>query len=168
LFNCRKLSVGGVYTSDIAISPQQEENMSAAFSEIHWIAVLVGTIASTVLGGIYFMALVPKQYLYVTGRENLPADQQKVTGTIFVIGPMVCSVVTVTANAYLVAAIGIGSLGEAALLGMVTGLGFLVPMAFNIAINPLFPRPLQYGLLNAPYFITANLIACILLVVIPF
>jgi hypothetical protein len=142
--------------------------MSAAFTEIHWIAVIAGTITSTILGGIYFMALVPKQYLYVTGRENLPADQQNVTGAIFVIGPLLCSLVTATANAYLVAALGIRSLGEATILGLVTGLGFLVPMAFNIAINPLFPRPLQYGLLNAPYFIVANLIACILLVVIPF
>lgn len=31
----------------------------------------------------------------------------------------------------------------------------------------LFPRPLQYGLLNAPYFVVANLIACLVLVVIP-
>lgn len=142
--------------------------MSAAFAEIHWIAVLAGTIVATVLGGLYFMVLVPKQYVYVTGRENLPAEQQKVTGALFVVGPMACSFVTVVANAYLVAALGIGTLGEAAILGLVTGLGFLVPMTFNIAINPLFPRPLQYGLLNTPYFVVANLIACILLVAIPF
>jgi hypothetical protein len=142
--------------------------MLAAFTEIHWIAVIAGTIVSTLLGGIYFMALVPKQYLYVTGRENLPADQQKVTGMIFIIGPMACSLVTVITNGYLVAALDVSSLGDATLLGLVTGAGFLVPMVFNIAINPLFPRPLQYGLLNAPYFILANLIACILLVVMPF
>ncbi len=114
------------------------------------------------------MTLVPKQYLYVTGRENLPAEEQKVTGSIFIIGPMICSLLTVIANGYLVAALGINALGDAMVLGLVTGLGFLVPMTFNIAINPLFPRPLQYGLLNAPYFLVANVIGCILLVAIPF
>ena len=54
------------------------------------------------------------------------------------------------------------------MLGLIVGLGFLMPMTFNIAINPLFPRPLQYGLLNAPYFVVSNVVACILVVLIPF
>jgi Protein of unknown function (DUF1761) len=142
--------------------------MAAAFAGIHWIAVIAGTFAFTVLGGAYFMGLVPKQYLYVTGRENLPRDQQAVSGMIFILGPIACSLFIVTADACLLRAVGIASLGDAAVLGLVVGLGFLVPMTFNIAINPLFPRPLQYGLLNAPYFLVANLIACVLLAAIPF
>lgn len=142
--------------------------MFAAFTEIHWLAVAAGTLVFTMLGGAYFMGLVPKQYLYVTGRENLPKEQQAVSGAIFIVGPMICSLVTVIADAYLVQALGLVSVGDAALLGLIVGLGFLVPMAFNIAINPLFPRPLQYGLLNSPYFLVANTIACALLVAIPF
>lgn len=142
--------------------------MLAAFAEIHWIAVIAGTFVFTLLGGLYFMVLVPKQYLYVTGRENLPKEEQAVSGSIFIVGPMLCSLVVVIADAYLIAAVGIVSFADATLLGLIVGLGFLVPMAFNIAINPLFPRPIQYGLLNAPYFLTANLIACIMIVTIPF
>jgi hypothetical protein len=142
--------------------------MVAAFAGIHWIAVIAGTLVFTVLGAAYFMAMVPKQYLYVTGRENLPPEQQAVSGTIFMVGPIACSLFIVTADACLVRALGVSSLGDAAVLGLVVGLGFLVPMTFNIAINPLFPRPLQYGLLNAPYFLVANLIACVLLTVIPY
>lgn len=141
--------------------------MLAMLAEINWIAVVAGTLVFAVLGGLYFMVLVPKQYLYVTGRENLPAEQQKVSGAIFVVGPLLCSLVVVIADAYLVAALGVLSVGEAAGLGLVVGLGFLVPMTFNIAINPLFPRPIQYGLLNAPYFLVANLIACMVMVAIP-
>lgn len=37
---------------------------------------------------------------------------------------------------------------------------------FNIAINPSFPRPVEDGLLNTPYFPIANVIASVLLVVI--
>jgi hypothetical protein len=135
---------------------------------IHWIAVVAGTLAFVVLGGLYFMVMVAKQYLYVTNRENLPKDQQKVSGAIFVVGPALCSFMVVIADAYLISALGIASIADAAVLGLVVGFGFLVPMTFNIAINPLFPRPLQYGLLNAPYFLTANLVACILIVCIPF
>lgn len=142
--------------------------MLAAFAEIHWIAVIAGTMVFAVLGGLYFMALVPRQYLYVTGRENLPKEQQKVSGAIFIAGPLLCSLIVVIADAYLVAALRIATVADAAVLGLVVGLGLLVPMTFNIAINPLFPRPIQYGLLNAPYFLIANLIACILMVAIPF
>jgi hypothetical protein len=135
---------------------------------IHWIAVVAGTLAFVVLGGLYFMVLVPKQYLYVTGRENLPKDQQMVSGTIFVVGPALCSLAVVIADAYLISALRIASIFDAAVLALVVGFGFLVPMTFNIAINPLFPRPIQYGLLNGPYFLTANSVACILIVCIPF
>jgi hypothetical protein len=142
--------------------------MLAALAEIHWIAVIAGTFVFAVLGGFYFTVLVPKPYLYVTGRENLPKEQQAVSGKIFIVGPMLCSLVVVIADAYLIAVIGIASLADAAFLGLVVGLGFLAPMTFNIAINPLFPRPILYGLLNAPYFLVGNLIACILMAAIPF
>lgn len=142
--------------------------MLDALAGIHWIAVVAGTLAFVVLGGLYFMVLVPKFYLYVIARENLPKDQQKVSGTIFVVGPALCSLVVVIADAYLMSALRITSISDAAVLGLVVGFGFLVPMTFNIAINPLFPRPIQYGLLNAPYFLTANLVACILIVCVPF
>ncbi|SEP80829.1 Protein of unknown function [Devosia sp. YR412] len=141
--------------------------MLAPFAGIHWLAVVAGTFVFAALGAAYFMAIVPKQYLYVTGRENLPREQQATPGLIFILGPILCGLVNVIADAYFIAALGITHSGDAALLGLIIGLGFLVPMAFNIAINPLFPRPLQYALLNAPYFLVSNIIACILLVVIP-
>lgn len=142
--------------------------MFSAFAEIHWLAVAAATVASFILGGLYFMVLVPKQYLYVIGRENLPKEQQAVSGTIFMMGPLVCSLITVITDAYLIKALGLSSTLDAAMLGLIVGLGFLVPMTFNIAINPLFPRPLQYGLLNTPYFLVSNVIACLLLILIPF
>ncbi|KQS83841.1 MULTISPECIES: DUF1761 domain-containing protein [unclassified Rhizobium] len=142
--------------------------MIEAFAGIHWVAVSAGTLVFMVLGATYFMVLFPKQYLYVTGRENLPEEEQRVSGAIFIVGPMICSLVTVIADAVLVSALGITSVPDALALGLVVGLGFLVPMTFNIAINPLFPRPILYGLLNAPYFLVANVIACTLIVLIPF
>lgn len=142
--------------------------MFAAIVEIRWVAVLTATLAFTTLGGLYFMIMVPKQYLYVTGRESLPKEKQAVSGNIFIVGPMACSLFMVIADACFINALGIVQVGDAAMLGFGVGLGFLVPMTFNIAINPLFPRPIQYGLLNAPFFLVANVVACVLLVMIPF
>ncbi|WP_417628532.1 DUF1761 domain-containing protein [Pararhodobacter aggregans] len=141
--------------------------MLAYLAEIRWLPVIAGTLVYAVLGGLYFMVLVPRQYLYVTGREHLPKEEQQVAGAIFILGPFLCSLVMVIADAWLIAALGVTTLGEGAGLGLAVGLGFLVPMTFTIAINPLFPRPILYGLLNAPYFLVANLIACLVLVAIP-
>jgi hypothetical protein len=141
--------------------------MLAAFSEIHWVAVLAGTLVFAVLGAAYFLAIVPKQYLYVTGRENLPKEDQSAPGPLMTFGPIVCALFTVIADDVLIIALGITSIGEAVQLGLLVALGFLVPQTFTIAINPLFPRPIQYGLLNAPFFLVANIIASILLFVIP-
>jgi hypothetical protein len=141
--------------------------MLVPLAEIHWIAVIAGTLSFAVFGAIYFMVLVPKQYLYVTGRENQPKEQQQAPGAVYVVGPVLCSLFVVIADAYLIAALGITSLADALAFSLVVALGFLVPITFNIAINPLFPRPLQYGLLNAPYFVVANLVAVALLVVLP-
>jgi hypothetical protein len=142
--------------------------MLSAFAQIPLLAVAAATVVSFMLGGLYFMLLVPKQYLYVTGRENLPKEEQTLPGAIFMVGPLVCSLVTIIADAYLIQALKLDTVLEAVSLGLIVGFGFLVPMTFNIAINPLFPRPLRYGLLNTPYFVISNMIACVLLVLIPF
>ncbi|AUC12262.1 DUF1761 family protein [Agrobacterium pusense] len=141
--------------------------MLSTFAQLPWIGVLAGTFAFFFLGGVYFGVLVPKQYIYVTGREKLPQEQLKPMTPIFFVGPLICSFITVIADAFLIQALGVTDIADATTLGSLIGLGFLVPMIFNIAINPLFPRPLQYGMLNAPYFLTANVIACLLLVTIP-
>jgi len=39
-------------------------------------------------------------------------------------------------------------------------------MTFNIAINPNFPHPLRYGLLNAPYFLVGSVVTSLALVLI--
>jgi hypothetical protein len=141
--------------------------MFDVLADIHWVGVLAATATFAVLGGIYFGALVPRQYVRALGREHLPAGEQQGSGPLFIAGPLVCSLVTVLASALLIAALGVTGVGDALLFGLITGLGYLVPMAFTIAINPAFPHPLRYGLLNAPYFLVSQLVASVLLVVIP-
>ncbi|QWS33033.1 hypothetical protein [Curtobacterium aetherium] len=45
----------------------------------------------------------------------------------------------------------------------IVSIGYLVAQTLNIAINPNFPRPLLYTLINAPYFIVCAVVATIIL-----
>ena len=81
--------------------------MLSTFAQIPWIGVLAGTFAFFFLGGVYFGVLVPKQYIYVTGREKLPQEQLKPMTPIFFVGPLICSFITVIADAFLIQALGV-------------------------------------------------------------
>lgn len=46
------------------------------------------------------------------------------------------------------------------------GVGYLAAMTFQIAINPVFARPLFYGVINAPYFLVSSLLISTSLVLV--
>lgn len=135
--------------------------MIEAISQVDWLAVLAASIANFLLGGIWFVALVGKYYPIVLGIADRPPQKP---GPLFLIGPFMCSFFTIAASAILLRALGISSNSAALELGLVIGIGYLVPMTLNIAINPLFPRPFAYTLLNAPFFILGSLLSCAILV----
>lgn len=129
--------------------------MFDVMSEISWIAVAAATVALTVLAGLYFGAVVPKLYLAALGREDQPAPE---AGALTYAGPLACDLVIVIVSSVLMAALDIDTMSDALLFGLIVGLGYLVPMTFTIAINPNFPRPLYYGLVNAPYLVLGSLV----------
>ncbi|MGF3027401.1 DUF1761 domain-containing protein [Methylobacterium aquaticum] len=135
--------------------------MIDALSHVNWFAVLVASIAHFVLGGIWFAGLVGKHYAAALGIAGQP--QQK-TGPLFLAGPFVCGAITITTTAILLRALGITTYSDALPLGVLVGVGYLMPMTVTIAINPLFPRPFAYALVNAPFFITGSLMSCAILV----
>jgi hypothetical protein len=63
-------------------------------------------------------------------------------------------------------ALSIASIGDAVGFGALVGVGYLVATMTNVAINPNMPHPLRYALLNAPYFLVINVIACSILAAI--
>lgn len=135
--------------------------MIDAFSQISWLAVALAAVASIVLGGAYFGALVPQAYLRVLGRTEAPAPS-----LVTAVGQLVCTVVTVLASAVLVAALDLTTVVDALVFSLVVGIGYLTAMTFQIAINPNFPHPLRYGALNAPFFLVSSLVTGLLLVLV--
>lgn len=135
--------------------------MIDALSHVNWLAVLAASVAHFILGAVWFVGLVGKRYAAVLGIADRP--QQK-PGPLTLAGPFACSAVTIATSAILLRALGIATYGDALVLGALVGIGYLVPMTVNIAINPLFPRPFSYALLNAPFFVIGSVTACAILV----
>ena len=137
--------------------------MVDAFARINWLAVVIAVVASAVLGGVWFGALVGTRYLRVLGREGQEAPAPR---TVDAVGPLVCITVVVLTSAVLVAALDLATVTDPVVFGLVVGVGYLLAMTFQIAINPNFPHPLRYGALNAPYFLATSLVTSLLLVLV--
>ena len=128
--------------------------MTLAF-DIDWPAVLVATVACMVLGGLYFGLAVPRQYPAVMGRQDQPA--WKPPASAFA-GQGVATLLVVLTSAVLLRTLDVRELGTGLLFGLVVGIGYLAAMVLNIAINPNFPHPFRYALLNGPYFLVCSLL----------
>ncbi|MEV8379208.1 DUF1761 domain-containing protein [Kribbella sp. NPDC056861] len=128
-------------------------------SDINWLAVITSTIVFAVLGGAYFTA-VGKPYKVALGNENRELPKP---GPIFIVGPLISSLLVVITTATLLRALAIDTLGDGIVFGFVVSIGYLVAQTANIAINPNFPRPLLYTAINAPYFIVCTLAASAIL-----
>ena len=135
--------------------------MITAFGSLNWIAITAATLAFVVLGGVYFALLVPARYAVALGHEpSFRVKQTPLTG----VGPLVATFFIVLIDALLVTALDLTGVGEAIVFGLVIAIGYLVSMTFTIAINPNFPHPIRYGLLNVPYLLVGSVVASLILV----
>jgi hypothetical protein len=129
--------------------------------EINWIAVLLATIANSLVGGFWFTAIFGKAYFTALGKKG---DKNEKPAPIFIFGPLVCGLVTTVAMAILIYAFSIESIVDAIIFGGVVGVGLLASTTANTAINPNIPRPILYSVISGSYFILAGLINSLILV----
>lgn len=169
--------------------------MFNVIQEINWLAVVLGTLALSLVGGLWFTVIWGKAYAYALGKENAPSENGvavlKEDGIVsagngrnvnhtkqhtnpspskekpalrFILGPLVCGLVTTVAMAVLFYAFDIETLADALLFGGIVGAGLLAATTVNTGINPNIPRPLVYGLVSGSYFFLSGLIVSIILV----
>ncbi|WNG15676.1 DUF1761 domain-containing protein [Cystobacter fuscus] len=138
--------------------------MLDSMTRINWLAVLAATFAATLLGGVWFTVLFGKAYASILGRAHDPKTKP---APLFILGPLVCSLLTIITSAILMKALNIFSVGDAMAFGGVVGLGYLVATMANTSINPNMPRPLMYSLVSGPYFFLMSIISSLILVAIP-
>jgi hypothetical protein len=134
--------------------------MLTHLTEINWLAVLAATVVFAVLGGVYFTVVVRKPYAIALGNEGRELPKP---GPIFIFGPLISSLFVVITSALLLRALDITAVGDGIVFGLVVAIGYLVAQTLIIAINPNFPKPLLYTVINAPYFIVCTVAASIIL-----
>ena len=137
--------------------------MFAVLAQVNWLAVLIAFVVTTALAGVYFAVIIAKPYLVALGREDAPKTPSSVVRNV---GPIVAGLVVVVTSAILLRALDVTTIADAVVFGLIVGVGYLAAMTFQIALNPNFPRPLYYGVLNAPYFVVSSVISSVILVLV--
>ncbi|GAA1749248.1 DUF1761 domain-containing protein [Aeromicrobium alkaliterrae] len=137
--------------------------MFSVLPDLSWTGFALATVASIALAGLWFAVVIAKPYLVALGRtaDEPPAGQ--VHPLVTNAGPLVCLVLVTFTSAVLLEALGVTTVADAVTFGLVVGVGYLAAMTFQIAINPSFPRPLMYGLLNAPFFIASSVLSAVII-----
>jgi hypothetical protein len=135
--------------------------MFDVLGQINWFGVAAATLATAVLGGLWFTALFGKSYTVALGREGQPPFKMT---PIFMAGPFFCGLVTCIASAILIRALGIVSYSDAVTFGLITGLGFLATTTVNTGINPNIPRPILYGVISGSYFLATGVLVSLIIV----
>ena len=135
--------------------------MLEALRDVNWLAVGIADVALFALGAVWFMLVVARAYKTALGLKDAPAQNPS---ALFIVGPFLCQTVIIITTAVLMGALGITSYDAAIEFGLIAGIGYLAPMVVNIAINPNFPRPMLYSLINAPFFLLGSVISSTILV----
>jgi len=134
--------------------------MFNVFADINWLAVIASLLVFAVLGYVYFTFLVAKPYKVALGNQNrdMPAG-----GALLTAGPLLPNLIVVITSAVLLRALNVVTIGDAIAFGLIVGIGYLTAHTLTIALNPNFPRPFLYTILNAPYFLICILLTSIIL-----
>jgi hypothetical protein len=126
--------------------------MSFDLSAINWLAVVIGTAIYFILGAVWFAPITPigKAWMEAAAYES-PTSGALSTNAFYVI-PLVTCLVMVTALALLAEAIGVASLGDGVVLGLVVGVGIAIPLLLTTAAFEFKkPRPFTWGIIDASY-----------------
>ena len=136
--------------------------MIESISHINFLEVLTALVASFIFGGIWFGVIIAKLYVVALGRQEFPAQKP---APIYIFGPVVCNLLVVLTSAVLIQMLKIETVADALAFGALVGIGYVLSTVANLAINPNFPRPFLYTLINAPYFIASSLMTSVIIVV---
>jgi hypothetical protein len=130
------------------------------FDQISWLGVAAATLATAVLGAVWFTALFGKYYTVALGREGQPPFKMT---PIFMVGPFLCGLVTCIAAAILMRALDVNNFGDGLVFGLIVGVGLLAATTVNTGINPNIPRPILYGVISGSYFLVAGVMISLIL-----
>jgi Protein of unknown function (DUF1761) len=128
--------------------------------ELNWLAVVVAALAYFAFGGLWFStAAFGRQWQRALGWDR---DESETPGVEYYIGPLITCFVTTLALAMLAEATGTDTLGEALVLGIVTGVGVAAAVLFVTGyFDPKKPRPMTWFGITTGYHVVGILIVAI-------
>ncbi|MCD2443518.1 DUF1761 domain-containing protein [Agromyces sp. SYSU K20354] len=134
--------------------------MIEALTRLDWIAIGLATLASYVLGALWFTPLFGRAW-----DRSLGISRERGTRypPIYYLMPFVSSVLVSVATAILVTAIGAEGWGESAVLGLVVGIGYSAAVTFTNAVNPVTPHPLAFAAITGSYHVVSAVAAAVII-----
>jgi hypothetical protein len=118
---------------------------------INWLAVIVGALIYFILGAAWYSpVLFARPWQAAIGwDESRPQPQ---TNPLTYVVPAVLYLIAAIATALLAAATGTDTLNEGIVLGLVTGLGYALPMVgVEATFDPNKPKPLVWFAITTAY-----------------
>jgi hypothetical protein len=126
-------------------------DMTLDFASINWLAVIVGAVIYFILGALWYSpVLFARPWQAAIGWDESRPQPQMNPMTYVV--PVLLYLVAGIATALLAAATGTDTLTEGITLGLLTGLGFALPMVgVEATFDPNKPKPLAWFLITIAY-----------------
>ncbi|GAA1716796.1 hypothetical protein GCM10009809_11070 [Isoptericola hypogeus] len=134
--------------------------MAEAIGAVEWLAVAAATLASYVLGALWFTPLFGRAWDASLGHDRAAHSG---FGPLYYVAPLVGSALTTTATALVLALAGVTGVGEAAVVGLVLGVGFGTAVTFVGAVNPRIPRPGLFTAVTGGYQAASAVLAAVVL-----
>jgi hypothetical protein len=125
--------------------------MTIDFGSINWLAVVVGAAIYFVLGALWYSPpLFARPWQAAIGWDE--SRPQPETNPLTYVVPGVLYLVAGIAMALIATATGTDTLTEGVVLGLLTGLGFALPMVgVEATFDPNKPRPMTWFLITVAY-----------------
>lgn len=128
--------------------------------DINWLAVAAAAVAYYVLGGLWFTPLFGRAWDRSVGFQRPPKHKFP---PIYYVAPLIGSIVATIATAVLSYALEIEQLSEAALLGLVVGVGYAAAVSFTNAVSPSMKHPLLFAAVTGSYHAAGLILASVII-----
>jgi hypothetical protein len=125
--------------------------MTLDFGAVNWLAVIVSAAIYFVLGALWYSPpLFARPWQAAIGWDE--SRQQPQTNPVTYVVPAVLYLIAAVATALIAAATGTDTLAEGITLGLITGVGYAVPMVgVEATFDPNKPQPLAWFAITAAY-----------------
>jgi hypothetical protein len=125
--------------------------MTLDLSQVSWLGVIVGAAVYFFLGALWYSPpLFAKPWQAAIGWDESKPQPQ--TNPMTYVVPALLYLIAAIAMAIIAAATGTDSISEGLVLGLITGLGFALPMVgVEATFDPNKPKPMTWFLITVAY-----------------